>query len=67
VGVGRKVLDELERKDQKVLVGFRIAENSILCRHIRSLGWLFGLTHSLFGYSASSLMPNYYFRFLGME
>jgi len=47
VGVGRKVLDELERKDQKVLVGFRIADNSILCRHIRSSGWLFGLTHSL--------------------
>jgi len=31
-----------------VLVGFRIAENSTLCRHIRSSGWLSGFTLSLF-------------------
>ncbi len=45
--MGRRVLDELERRDQKVLVGVKIAENSILCRYIRSSGLLL-VIHPLF-------------------
>ncbi len=52
--MGKRVLNELERRDQKVLVGVKIAENSILCRYIISFGLLFGHTPSLFGIRTGS-------------
>jgi hypothetical protein len=51
VGVGRRVLDELERKDQKVLVGLESYKTQFRVGTSDRIGWLFGLALSLFGYT----------------
>ncbi len=47
MGVGRRVLDELKRKDQKVLVGLESYRTQFRVGTSNRIGWLFGLAPSL--------------------